>query len=66
MALTNCHECGREVAQTADTCPNCGVKHPASKAASTMDTIGEGCQSLGCILTLAVTIPIVILAFCAL
>ena len=25
MALINCPECGKEVSDKADTCPNCGL-----------------------------------------
>ena len=39
MALTNCHECGKEVADTASKCPYCGCNHPAVPAA-TKNTIG--------------------------
>jgi len=39
MALKKCKECGHEVAASAATCPNCGVKHPARTGIST----GAGC-----------------------
>jgi DNA-directed RNA polymerase subunit RPC12/RpoP len=29
MALKPCRECGKEVAETADKCPNCGAPLPA-------------------------------------
>jgi len=28
MAMTQCRECGMDVADTAKTCPECGVEHP--------------------------------------
>jgi hypothetical protein len=39
MALRPCKECGHEVAASAKACPECGVKHPAHKGATT----GKGC-----------------------
>jgi hypothetical protein len=31
MAVKPCRECGEEVSETANTCPNCGIKCPARK-----------------------------------
>lgn len=31
MALIKCHECGRDVSDTAPSCPNCGAKPNARK-----------------------------------
>ena len=28
MALAKCKECGHQIAKSAPTCPNCGVKDP--------------------------------------
>lgn len=33
MALKPCRECGHEVAKSAPTCPNCGVKNPGRSTA---------------------------------
>lgn len=32
MALINCRECGRQVADSAPTCPHCGVTSPGGEA----------------------------------
>ena len=34
MSLKPCKECGHEVAASAETCPNCGVKKPAPSSAA--------------------------------
>jgi hypothetical protein len=61
MALKACRECGKEVSASAKQCPHCGVEHPANP----LGALGGSCQSLGCALTLLVTVPIVLLlAFC--
>lgn len=68
MALAECHECGEEVSTKADQCPHCGVSHPTREWASKLDQVGETMQGCGCLLTLLVTVPIVILfgmAVCA-
>lgn len=39
MALKKCKECGKEVAESATTCPHCGVSHPARASMS----LGAGC-----------------------
>ncbi|WP_156827033.1 zinc-ribbon domain-containing protein [Geopsychrobacter electrodiphilus] len=31
MALINCHECGREVSDSASLCPGCGAPIPTSQ-----------------------------------
>jgi len=31
MALKPCRECGREVSDQAEVCPNCGIKGPVSE-----------------------------------
>jgi hypothetical protein len=31
MALVPCRECGKEVSDQAETCPNCGIKTPSKK-----------------------------------
>lgn len=37
MALIECWECGEEVSDSADRCPNCGARHPSSKGAARAD-----------------------------
>ena len=32
MALKNCKECGKEVSESAQTCPHCGISKPAREA----------------------------------
>lgn len=56
MALKPCRECGREISTAAKQCPHCG-------APSSAEAVGKFMQSCGCILTLVVTIPILILLF---
>ena len=34
MALTTCRECGKEVSDSAKTCPHCGVDAPGNPAAT--------------------------------
>jgi hypothetical protein len=34
MALKSCHECKKEVAETAKVCPHCGVANPAATAST--------------------------------
>jgi hypothetical protein len=41
MALKKCRECGHEVASSAPTCPNCGVKGPGKKSPTI--SAGAGC-----------------------
>lgn len=53
MALKSCPECKKEVSSEAKACPHCGK--PLPKIADMMG-------SLGCFLTLFVTIPIIIFA----
>ncbi len=31
MAMTACHECGKEVSNKAKSCPHCGAKNPGKK-----------------------------------
>lgn len=61
MALIECWECGEEVSDHAEKCPNCGAQHPESEGAAKAEKIGEGLQGCGAMLTLFVTVPIVIL-----
>lgn len=61
MALTECWECGEEVSSNASECPNCGVSHPESKVASKMESAGEAMQGCGCLLTLLITVPFLVL-----
>ena len=60
MALINCSECGKEISNKADKCPNCG--NPINN----IHGEGEGCfmqtLNVGCVIT-AVIIGIIILVF---
>jgi hypothetical protein len=61
MALKPCRVCGHDVADTARRCPQCGVDYPASAAAG----CGKKMQTVGCALTLLITLPLILLlAFC--
>ena len=48
MALTECHECGEEISDEAETCPNCGA------GASSGSSCGSVMQGCGCLSTLVV------------
>jgi hypothetical protein len=48
MALTECHECGKEISDEAETCPNCGVD---VSSGSKLGSVMQGC---GCLSTLVV------------
>jgi hypothetical protein len=54
MAMKPCRECGAEVADTADSCPHCGVKAPAG-APSASTRIG-GSKGVGCLFVIGVII----------
>lgn len=58
MALESCPECDSEISTDAEECPQCGadVRHGCVKAGETM-------QSCGCILTLLITIPLLLILF---
>jgi uncharacterized membrane protein YvbJ len=61
MVLKPCRECGHQVAELASKCPHCGIDWPANKAAATASKM----QTIGCALTLLVTLPILLLlGFC--
>ena len=58
--LIRCPDCGREISISADACPHCG--RPRDKTAT--EKIGAAAtkmQKVGCLLTLLVTIPILII-----
>lgn len=59
MALKTCRECGKDVSESAKSCPHCGVDHPANKLAAA----GAKMQRIGCILTLLITLPILLMLF---
>ena len=71
MALINCSECGKEISNRADKCPNCG--NPINESGiipssyqSTSDIHGkdEGCfmqtLNLGCVITVVIIVIIVL------
>jgi hypothetical protein len=51
VALVKCRECGQEVSDQAEVCPNCGIKHPKKKA--------NGCLIIVGLLVLLVIVTIV-------
>jgi len=76
MALINCNECGKQISDKADKCPNCG--NPINKSGvipssytSTSEVHGknEGCfmQTLnfGCVLTVVIIGIIILLIIIA-
>ena len=66
MALINCPECGKQVSDTAPTCPNCGydlskankdfkpvimpLSEPSIKELRKVPTVIFGCLIVGCII----------------
>ncbi len=50
MAMTACHECGKEVSNKAKSCPHCGVKSPGKEK---QKGIGWG---PGCLIIIALII----------
>jgi len=53
--LKQCPFCKSDIPKDASTCRYC------AKGVSTVAMIGQGCQGVGCLLTLFVTVPIVLL-----
>ncbi len=56
MALQACSECGKEMAQAADTCPHCGNPNAAMQKKKR-----NSGQSMGCLLFL-LAIPLALFA----
>lgn len=50
-----CRDCGREVSPTAKKCPHCGASWPANRFAG----MGEALQACGCIVLLALLVPLI-------
>lgn len=46
MALKPCKECGKEVSEKADKCPNCGVADPTGANAKALQIGALGCLGL--------------------
>ncbi len=42
MALIKCHECGREISTSAESCPNCGAKPKKSQESLARKELGCG------------------------
>jgi len=59
MALIECKECGNQVSDKAKSCPNCGFEK--ENLDSKLDKAGKNLQSLGCLLIIFVTIPILLI-----
>ena len=62
MAIESCHECGGKISNSAKYCPHCGSPSRAEALKST----GEKISAVGCLLTLFVTVPILIIVILAL
>ena len=62
MALGACRECGGQVSDSAKFCPHCGSPSQAEALKGTGQAIG----TIGCLLTLFVTVPILIIVIWAL
>ena len=58
MGLVKCSECKKEVSASAQTCPHCGVKSPASKVGSQLQNVGNAVMAIGCLIIL---VPIVLI-----
>ena len=72
MALIKCSECGKEISNKADKCPNCGnpihelgIIPSSYKSTSDIHGKNEGCfmQTLnfGCVITVVIIVIIIIL-----
>lgn len=61
MALVKCSECTNDISDKAKLCPHCGYEIGSSQ--SSLEAAGSKMQSIGCGLTLFVTIPILLLFF---
>lgn len=62
MSLVNCLECGKEVSNRAAACPHCG--NPLDRIPPTggqKKPVADQLIRLGCLLTILITIPILIL-----
>lgn len=59
MALIKCRECGKDISDKAKSCPNCGFEK--KNFAQSLEETGETMQSVGCAMTLLITIPILII-----
>ena len=59
MAIINCKECGKEISDKAKFCPNCGYE--IESFSKSLDQAGQKMQKLGCMLTIFVTIPILLM-----
>ena len=76
MALQPCRECGKEISTETSACPHCGAGHPTTgpssdtakrlASAESLKATGEAMGALGCLLTLLVTVPILIIVLLAL
>jgi uncharacterized membrane protein YvbJ len=66
MAMTPCRSCGNDVAATAKTCPQCGIKHPALDAAASKNyAAATAAWSLGCLLMLGLAMVMFVLLLVA-
>lgn len=65
MAMTKCKECGKDISDTAKTCPHCGAS--TSPILDTVSSVGETAGSLGSLLLLIgiIIIAAVVLTTCA-
>jgi predicted amidophosphoribosyltransferase len=55
MATKECPFCKSQIPAAASACKHCG------KDVSTLHLVGKGMQSLGCLLTIFVTVPVLLL-----
>jgi uncharacterized membrane protein YvbJ len=74
MALINCSECGKEISNKADKCPNCGnpinelrITPSSDKSTSNINGNNEGCflqtLNIGCVLTVCIIMIIILFLF---
>ena len=40
MAMPTCIDCGKDVSDSAEKCPNCGATYPSSRDGDTLKTFG--------------------------
>lgn len=47
MSLVECRECGHQVSTEAESCPECGARHPTSEVEARVERAGGGARRFG-------------------
>ena len=59
--LTNCRECGHQVAKRAKACPNCGARSPTkSKLEANLDALASSSFKAGAGLTFGIPLLVIL------